>query len=286
MISEKLKKYYSYIGNLKIFISFSYKDICQANFLHHILDYYNLRTFFSPVHCEKGKIYPKEILKNLKNSNILLVIVTNNTLQSRWVTKEISTFEFNLKGRRIIPLIFDKVDLSQISPGFNKYEYIDFSDWTNGFTDLLCIFGVAFLTNSSQDLSLERRHLSDRRSDDIRLRLQTSLWNYYSNAYRLSFKDLVKLDERGFYYFCRSILPAVAKYYFLDEFGNLYNYQHVIKLYAEKAWSFFRNHSESKYAKAIELTIYLSDILTSSYNIKWIDRRKDRRTFGTIRYQN
>lgn len=286
MILDKLEKYYRQISKLKIFISFCHKDICKAKFLYHILKYYNIITFFSPVNCEKGKIYPKEIIKNLKDSNLLLVIVTKNTNESKWVTKEIITFESDLNGKKIIPLMFDQVDLSEISLGLSKYEYIDFSDWTNGFTELLDNFGVKFLDKFFQDLNLERRHLKDRRSNDIKLRLQTTFWNYYSRIYNLGIRDEVKLNDRGFHYFCRSILPGAKKYLYYDGYGNLFNFKYVINLYAAKVWSFFQSYSSSKYARAIDLTILLSDMLTANYNVKWIDRRKDRRLINTVNYKN
>lgn len=274
MTSKNLEEYNPTKSNIKAFISFNSKDICQANFIYHILKYYQIKSFFSPFHCEKGKIYSKEIKKNLKESDVLLVVVTKNTHLSSWVTKEIAIFESKKENVEIIPLIFEQANLGDISPGLSKYQYIDFSDWTTGFTELFKKFGIKFLEKQFEVKTYNKRTLKDRRSEErINLRIQTTFWNYYSRIYNLDMKDEVKLDERGYYYFYRSLLPGAKKYFYYDNFGNLFNYKYVLNLYAEKAWLFFRFYSQNKYAKAIDLTILLANLITDNYTVKWIDRR-------------
>ncbi|MBD3342299.1 MAG: TIR domain-containing protein [Candidatus Lokiarchaeota archaeon] len=276
MISKTLKKYLERISRLKIFISFCSEDDCQAKFLFHVLKYYKIETFFSPVHCEIGKRYTDDIIKNLRDSTTLIVIITKNTCKSSWVTKEIDIFKKKSPGKKIIPLIFNQTDLEMIYSGLSKYSYVDFSDWTDGFTNLCRNFGIKFLDNLYKDLSIERRiNQIDRRSNDVRFRLQTSFWKCYSKAFNLSIKDEVKLNKRAFFYFNQAILVEAKNYFYFDNDGNLYNPINVINRHSEKVWAYFKSKSQNNHAKVIDLTILLADLLVEDYRIFWKDRRKE-----------
>ena len=108
-----------------IFISYSRKDEEIAKRLNSGLQARGVRTLLDQKDIEPGSFFEKDIFSLLRTSKCYGILLTPNSLTSKWVSREYE-YARDLHDRgemRIIPLLFDTVDLPA---GLSSHSVIDF----------------------------------------------------------------------------------------------------------------------------------------------------------------
>ncbi|MBN2008302.1 toll/interleukin-1 receptor domain-containing protein [candidate division KSB1 bacterium] len=152
----------------KLFISFANKDIEFVIFLNQLLNHHFLKSWFSNKNLLAGEKFREKIYQALLEADHLLIVVTANTLKSKWVKEEISFFQKSRPNASIIPLVLDRqVDLNKLAPNLSDYEYIVFSSTNDneGFKELINRFGSDYLPPKKNRRLKERRNMDENRRD-------------------------------------------------------------------------------------------------------------------------
>ena len=92
---------------VKVFLSYSHEDYNLAKEIKIGLELYGIKAFLAHKDIEPSNEWELEILKNLKNCNIIIPILTDNFRLSKWTDQEVGiAFSYT---KKFIPIIFDLV---------------------------------------------------------------------------------------------------------------------------------------------------------------------------------
>ncbi len=108
-----------------IFISYSSKDEEFANNIYDNCNKFNLKVFMAKHSINAGEIWSEKILNNLKKSEIVIYIASNNSLESKNVQNELGGAL--LTQKTIIPLLID-IEPEELPPWVAEYQAININD--------------------------------------------------------------------------------------------------------------------------------------------------------------
>jgi hypothetical protein len=169
------------------FISHSSADKYFADLLVEILDYHHIKFWYDSSDIEIGKKYKERISLGLKSADYLIVVISENTVNSKWVARELSEFCANKPDGNVIPLLLSPVNVDNIYVGLDDYHSIFFyKNMREGFKELLSFFGKEFLPDVEKRQNEDRRK-DDRRKEDRRKaptcqRLRMGMWKFYEDV--------------------------------------------------------------------------------------------------------
>lgn len=116
------------MSTIKIFISHSSKDIKFAEKIKSYLEKKNFEIWLDVERLRIGDNLPKEIREGIRKCDFFLVLISQNSLQSKWVEKEITLASYNeFKGRKN-HIIIGKLDHSSLSSNLYKKPYLNFKN--------------------------------------------------------------------------------------------------------------------------------------------------------------
>lgn len=108
----------------QIFISHSSSDLDFADVVKNNLEKKGFKVWLDNNHLPVAEIWTNQIDKALRESEIIIVILSQKSLQSHYVTYE---WAFALgEGKKVIPLMFEK-NLANLHPRIAPIQYLDFS---------------------------------------------------------------------------------------------------------------------------------------------------------------
>jgi hypothetical protein len=93
---------------MKVFISYSTKDQSLANKLYDELQDRAISAWIDRMEIRPGDSLIKKIKEGIGSADALLVLITKNSVRSKWVQKEVriaSSLQKKEEGPRIIPLV-------------------------------------------------------------------------------------------------------------------------------------------------------------------------------------
>jgi hypothetical protein len=169
------------------FLSNSSADKYFADLLIKILEFHHIEVWYDRSDIELGKKYRDEITQGLKSADYLMVLISENTKNSKWIAREIAEFLSSKPNAQVIPLLLSPIDLDEVYEGLSEYQAIFlFRNMLDGFRELLSFFDKEFLPPMERRENKDRR-IADRRKDDRRKapllqRLRIGMWKYYENA--------------------------------------------------------------------------------------------------------
>lgn len=118
-----------------VFISYSSKNSDWAKYVANTLSLNQVTYWIAPNCIPGGSNYTKEIPTAIKKCKIFLILISEDSMQSFWVRKELDT-AINEK-KLIIPILGQNVDLTAdfafLLSGIQHYQYTTKSDPTNQF---------------------------------------------------------------------------------------------------------------------------------------------------------
>lgn len=126
---------------MKILISYTHLDKDQATIIADKLKTIGHDVTLDPYNIKHGDNLIKKISRTIKSTDALILLLSRNSEQSKWVMHEFSAIAFNEltgKEQRIIPVLIDKVAIPSY---LSQYMYIDlFSDLEHGVRKLIEYF--------------------------------------------------------------------------------------------------------------------------------------------------
>lgn len=149
---------------MEVFISYSHEDKEIANKIAVILREEGHTVWFDSWKIKIGDNILNKINEGIKRADAILVILSQNSLNSKWVSMELSSMAFGeiSKGRsRIIPILIDN---SSVPSYLSNYKYLDLSTrFEEGVQELI----ETFTTDSREQLpSLQREEKLESRSHE------------------------------------------------------------------------------------------------------------------------
>lgn len=118
-------------ASLDVFIAYSTVDSEFVRKLNDGLQVQNKTTWFDQESIASGEDFEKEIYKGIESSNNFLFIISPNSLESPYC---ISELEYAQKlNKRIVTVLYQKVDPANLPPALVKVQWIDFSKHDGDF---------------------------------------------------------------------------------------------------------------------------------------------------------
>lgn len=126
------------------FISYSRGDELFANKLYEALQEFNIKCWFDRANLKGGKILEEQIRKGINSHNRLLLVLSENSIESNWVKTEISEAinkQKNKNRQMLYPIrlvdyevlknwkLYDSDLGTDLAAEVRKYFIPDFSNW-------------------------------------------------------------------------------------------------------------------------------------------------------------
>jgi hypothetical protein len=278
----------------RVFVSYSTKDKYFVDFLVELLKFHHVDVWVDRNELHGGTAFSSGIDHALTSCDFLIVVISQNSADSQWMTREISTFRTANPDRRVIPLaLVEDADVEKIYGGLGQIQKIRcYESWLEGFRELLrlldrTLFPPVERRSSTDRRSEDRRQGSrqagvvDRRVGPIERRLRVGMKKGYSQAGgRGEFEPLWAHDVGNFVHFLSSPASPLLSFDFVDRqtSESVYPDFRTLEIMAFKSW-------ESNDEKGLRAIVYIIDDLvrelTRLYTITPKDRREaERRTEG------
>ena len=273
------------------FVSHSSRDKYFVDLLIQLLNYHHIQTWYDSHDIEPGTKYLEKIEDGLQKADFFIAVVSQNSLNSKWIVREISSFLASKPEAKIIPVLIEKVDIDEVFKGLEDYQAIMFyENMLNGFCQLLNVFGKEFLPvqdrRTYQDRrSDERREFYDRRKSPIIQRLRKGFWECYSSATGIGpFDDFHMLPSNRIK--ISDILKSeTQKYEYFDIDGNPFEFtQKEFDIIIYEVWE---DMSSRDYVTAINMIESIAEKIYQTFSeIKSIERRIEKRRSRANRRQD
>ncbi len=126
-ISETPPLVQKHIQNKKydVFLSYSMADRDEARAMESFLTKKRLKVFLSEKDIKPGSKWEDEIKEALRNSNLLCMLVTPNSLRSDWIISEYGAAWS--QDIRILPVLF-QCSAKDLPEGLRNYQAVNFHE--------------------------------------------------------------------------------------------------------------------------------------------------------------
>lgn len=144
---------------MNIFLSYSHQDQKYADLLSEYLSEAGHDVWQDKLKLKPGDNLIEKVNLGIKEAEVLIVIVSENSLQSKWVMHEFSALalgDISSENRRVIPVL---IDSSSVPSYLSKYMYVDLN---NGVEQ-----GINRLVNALRENAKipERRTVTENEND-------------------------------------------------------------------------------------------------------------------------
>lgn len=112
---------------MEIFISYSHKDKNRVKDIINALVTSGHKVWYDTLNIQPGDNFITKINEGIMNADVLLIILSNNSVNSGWVRKEYSAMalkDISEEHKRIIPVLIDDVSVPSY---LSNYIYLDLS---------------------------------------------------------------------------------------------------------------------------------------------------------------
>lgn len=140
-----------------VFISYTHEDVKLAEKLESTLKDkgYEVWRDLTTKDLAVGRYIPDGVASGLERADYLALIITENSLKSRWMQQEMFSFIMNdQKWENVLPLKFDSTEPKSFHPILQAALYADFSDFEAGIERVIERLG--------SPSSMDKRHEHDR----------------------------------------------------------------------------------------------------------------------------
>jgi hypothetical protein len=278
-------------ASLKIFISYTHGDGHIAPLLKEMLEVHNHRAWCAETDLDGGALFSSEIDGALRDADVLIVVLSQKSIGSKWVTREVAAFQAVKPDAPIVPLVLEPVDLEAVVPGLGRYQWIDFSTCLlTGFRKLFKTLGNDFLSRSEigerrtiadRRVTGERRGGRDRRQSGTRQRMQIGFLLSYCRESRHSGLNPIPTTRTHAERIKEVLLPEARKYAFADPFnGQELSPRSVLDRAVDGVWSVMGHEANAEGGRVFRM---LADDIHRAAEVTMTDRRQGERRAGTER---
>ncbi len=253
----------------KVFISYAsgdkyFVDLLARLLLFHHIDIWN---YVDKIHV--GSDYKEDIKIGLQAADYLIVVVSSRSGESKWVTRELSTFQAMKEENKIIPLILEDIDADKIYDGLrNIHSICLYENMLAGFEQLMKTLGVEeFLP------VVERRSGTDRRKSTVLQRLRFGIWKAFESKTGTKkadqIRDLLTMQRMKV---MESVKEELTHYEAFSPDGQ----KHLIDIQEidEIIYTVREELSKLEYYTASILIEAIADEIMKRYELRMVDRRK------------
>jgi hypothetical protein len=130
----------------EIFLSHSSRNRHTANSLAEILRGHNLRVWYSDTNIRNAEQWHDAIGRALKRCDWFIVLVSEDSINSRWVKMELMYALRRIQYKdHILPILIQECDFEQLSWTLDGFQMIDCSDGGDiNYESVLGTWGIAF----------------------------------------------------------------------------------------------------------------------------------------------
>jgi len=269
----------------KVFLSYSNRDKRFVPLLKALLELHGHEPYYAPDDIPVGTQFFSEIEDAIARSDLMIVVVSSNSRSSKWVTKEVASFQALKQNAPVIPIVLEPTDLREVVPGLENYQAIDFDECLlSGFRKLFAALGNDFL--SATELR-DRRAGDDRRGEDARRgkreRRQSSIVQRLQVGFLLSYSR--ETGQDGFDKFdvspqTRVILvgalePEALRYEYRDrKTGKKCDPRQVLSNAIAKVWGDLPRDIDPEGTLVFKA---VAEEICKAHDARMIDRRHDER---------
>ncbi len=189
---------------MKVFLSHSSADNKTSLKLFEWLQDKAVPVWFDNVELRPGDSLNESIMSGIESSDILLVIISKNSIKSSWVKKEIMLMirkQISDGRTRVIPLIYGDVKMPHI---ISKIVHMNITNNKKSFEKIIpAIFHDSFILDvnlSKKDLSVDRKslvmnlhHFHKSNFKNIYVRINNNDFNHKINL--IVDKEIVRLEK-------------------------------------------------------------------------------------------
>jgi hypothetical protein len=126
-----------------VFLSHSSKDTAALKKLVAVLRDHGIKVWYSEKHIRGATQWHDEIGKALKRCDWFCVLLTPDSVKSKWVKREVHyALRSDRYEDRVIPLIFKNCDMDELSWVLSGLQTITVSRrWKKAMRELLAVWG-------------------------------------------------------------------------------------------------------------------------------------------------
>ena len=170
-----------------VFISHTSADKYFVDLLTELLYYHHIDIWYDKKDIQVGSDYREDINKGLADSDYLIIVVSTKSCDSKWVTREIASYQAKKGLTNVIPVMLEKVDPDKLFDGLRGIQGILFyENMLAGFQSLMKVFDKEFLPVQERRVRADRREIErrgpERRRAPINQRLRIGLWKTYEKS--------------------------------------------------------------------------------------------------------
>jgi hypothetical protein len=271
-------------------VSHSSEDKYFVDFLVELLKFHHVDVWIDRNDLHAGADFASKIDQALASCDCLIVVISHNSANSPWITREISTFKAANPERPIIPLsLVADPDVDKIYGGLGQIQHIRcYESMLESFKQLLqlldrTLFPVVERRSGTDRRSGDRRQSdrrtgADRRVGPIETRLRVGIKKGYNAVSgRGEFEPLVWTNDVGrFVRYLTGPDSPLQSFNFVDRKTGEPAFPdfRTLEAMAFKSW-------ESNSKEGLRAVVYIIDDivreLTSTYVVTSRDRREEER---------
>ncbi|HEV7378123.1 MAG TPA: toll/interleukin-1 receptor domain-containing protein [Pyrinomonadaceae bacterium] len=130
----------------EVFLSHSHLDQAFSTSLVEVMQRHSVPTWYSPINIIGAQQWHDEIGAALGRCDWFIVVLSPNSVQGLWVKREvIFALNDNRYADKIVPLLYQPCDYSQLSWALPLFQTVDFTQsFEDGCRALLRIWGVGY----------------------------------------------------------------------------------------------------------------------------------------------
>ena len=272
-----------------VFISYDSRDYYVVSLLEELLRFHYINVWCAPSDIRPGANFSSDIEQALKRANVLIVVSSVNALSSKWVPKEITTFQTRHQKASIIPILLDSTNVDEITPGLSSFQAIDFSkSMLGGCRTLFRSLGKDFMSNRDRrnDFrrdSKDRRRGYDRRSSTTLQRMRQGFWLAYAKHTGKGEFDEINDSLREKFKVIDALREVAEAYKYFKGPDLECDSTEVLQKTTQTVWTLMK---ERGHFKAVYIVEGIAEEIHDQYDIQMQTRRHSPRRESTDRREH
>jgi hypothetical protein len=223
-----------------VFISYSVKDKAFVSKLNNDLNLNGVNTWVDIQQINPGEMWKDSLEIALRNANLIIVVLSENSLNSNYVLRE---FTASIRaGKRVITIKIGHLDIEKVPNTVKDIQWLDFTDdYQNSFDRLLknipsAVIQQQPITSNKQKskgyIFLSYAEEDDSYADELKVFLkhnQFAYWDYqssernYHSQFFLELESVIE-DARAtlsvITSYWKTSVWATREYFFSEEIGT------------------------------------------------------------------
>jgi TIR domain len=259
------------------FISHSTQDRYFVKLLVALLEYHEVGTWWSDDDLPAGSRFRVQLDAALDIAATMIVVVSQHATASKWIVKEVTTFQTKQPEAPIIPVLLDGTSPDAVLDRLTDYQALDFTRcMLTGFDGLLTHFGKEFLPRVERRMVVDRRSQAERRMiDDRRVapvvqRMRIGFWKAFAGTSGIGKFDPFRLGVNELFKTIEALAGEAAKYDYVQADGQPVDSRDVLERAANEVWDAWRARH---FMKAVYVVEAIAEQIDDMYTVTPFDRR-------------